>query len=556
MELTTATGGNMAPSDRQERRRQRRAERDAQLIWGVPARFMKPRLVFLAAVFFLMAFGLLMIYSSSSVVALSETGDPLYYVERQLITVGGGIILAIVIAGVGYRTIMDHSRFLLYGILLLLTLVWLPFAGQDAYGASRWIALGGFTLQPSEFAKPVIIVCAADLFERFYGEGSLDREEYYKLLVIEVLLPLLLIFAQPDKGTVMVLGISLLVMLYLSGCSGRSVGGLLAVLIVGFVGVSLATPYSRARLVTMIDPWKDEFGSGYQLIQGFYAFGSGGILGQGIGMSHQKYSYLPMAFNDFIYAVIGEECGLVGTLAVLAGFAVLLWAGYKVARYAPDLAGQLIAFGCSILLFVQMLLNVAGVIGIFPLSGKPIPFISYGGSSAISSLMLVGLVFSVSKESRLSFTEYDERREGFKVVGDSEESLHVGGYGSDIDVSSQVGEPTPRSMRGRDGRPNLTLVDGTRATRSSARGVRNRDEAPSREAAAGHAAGPEARGERRGVASHPEARVTIDSQGRERIDLGPSPSDRLRIIENQPRVRGGRTSGDSSKRSGRRNRRS
>ena len=168
--------------------------------------------------------------------------------------------------------------------------------------------------------------------------------------------------------------------------------------------------------MAMLDPWSDPYNNGYQLIQGFYAFGAGGLFGVGIGMSKQKYNYLPFAHNDFIFAVIGEECGVVGTVGMLAGFAVLLWAGYRIAINAPDLAGRLVAMGCSSILVIQMLLNVCGVIGIFPLSGKPIPFVSYGGSSIMSSIMIVGLIFSVSKESRMPLSEYDERRSAWSVT--------------------------------------------------------------------------------------------------------------------------------------------
>ena len=156
---------------------------------------------------------------------------------------------------------------------------------------------------------------------------------------------------------------------------------MLGVGIVGVLANSLKDDYSRARIVAVLNPWSDPTGSGYQLIQGFYAFGSGGLFGVGIGMSKQKYSYLPMAYNDFIFAVVGEELGLVGTLGLLAAFGVLAWAGFRIARYAPDMCGRLIAAGCTSLIIIQLLVNVCGVLGLIPLSGKPVPFVSYGGST-------------------------------------------------------------------------------------------------------------------------------------------------------------------------------
>ena len=515
----------------------RRDRRQTQLIWGVPARIMRPRLLFLAAVFFLLAFGLLMVYSASSVVALSDWGDPLYYLERQAIFAAVGIFCAWLIGKVGYRELMGNRKLLTVVILGALFIVFTPLAGHDANGASRWISWGGFTFQPSEFAKPVVILCFASLAEHYWGQGTLDKVDFRNRFLLEVAAPLVLILAQPDKGTTMVLGLTLLVMAYLAGASGRGVGIILALLVVGFFAISLIQPYSRARFLTMLDPWRDEFGSGYQLIQGFYAFGSGGLLGRGIGMSHQKYSYLPMAYNDFVFAVIGEECGLVGTLAVLAGFAVLLWAGYQIAKNAADQAGRLIALGSSVLLFVQMLLNVTGVIGVFPLSGKPIPFISYGGSSILATLILVGLVFSVSKESRVSLAEYDGRGRGLRVLDGSPMSDARGPAaspgpervrGAAFGDSGQVGQPTLRSQRPRPARNSgLTLVEGGRSVGAAPAGG---GRTSSRTRGAGY--------QSRGRQAHPDARITVDSQGRERIDLGPSPSDRLRIIESQPRLRG------------------
>ena len=286
-------------------------------------------------------------------------------------------------------------------------------------------------------------------------------------------------------------------MAYFAGCPAKVVISLLVLGLVAFFVLSFAQPYSRARLLAMLDPWKYQEKESYQLVQGFYAFSSGGVFGLGIGMSRQKYSYLPMAHNDFIFAVIGEECGLIGTIGVIVGFLVVLWAGFKIARYAPDAAGQLVALGCSSMLAIQMLLNVCGVIGIFPLSGKPIPFISYGGSSIMSSIMLVGLIFSVSCESGLSLTELDGARQNLRVRDDDELSTSESG---------QVGEVTVRSARLARPHSTLRLVGGGRTDHK----------APSPD---------------------PPGRVRVDSSGRRRIDLGPSASERLRSRHSRSKAR-------------------
>ena len=471
-----------------------RAERT---IFGVPERFMRPRLTLLAVVAILVGFGMLMVYSASSVTALRDTGDAAYYLKRELLFVAVGAVAALVLARTDYHV---WTQRLLMPVWVLTTVLLgiVIFAGTDNnMGANRWIDLGFFDLQPSEFAKITIIVTAAALAQRYFEEGALDWGSFIKLLGVGVGLPLVLIVAQPDKGSTMVLALTIIVMGYLAGVQKRILVGFLVMGVVLFLALSLKDDYSRQRLLTMLDPWADRYDTGWQLVQGFYAFGSGGLLGVGVGFSRQKYSYLPMAHNDFIFAIIGEECGLVGTIGLLCGFAVFLWAGLQIARHAPDLAGRLVAAGCTSLVIIQMLLNVCGVLGLFPLSGKPIPFISYGGSSIIASLMLVGLIASVSTHSRLPETSHDSMRRSWQLEDDRRAP---GGSGL-----SFVGEPTARSARGasRERRPSggFTVVVG---------------------------------GAGRGA---PHGRVTEGPGGRRRIDLGPSASDRLRGRGQGPRTR-------------------
>ena len=335
------------------------------------------------------------------------------------------------------------------------------------------------------------MLVAASLAQRYFEEGTLGWGEFVKLMGIGVGLPVVLIILQPDKGSTMVIGITIVTMGYLAGVPKRILLGFLALGLLAFLGLSLKDDYSRQRLLTMLNPESDPFGDGYQLLQGFYAFGTGGLFGVGIGFSKQKYSYLPMAHNDFIFAVIGEECGLLGTLGLLAGFAALGWAGYQIARHAPDLAGRLIAAGCTTILVIQMLLNVAGVIGIFPLSGKPIPLVSYGGSSVIASLMLVGMIVSVSVHSHLPETAHDGARRSWQV-----EDGAAGGPGLSL-----VGEPRPRSERAAapGAGPRLTVMDGGARGRGAGR-----------------------------RAERPAGRVMTDARGRRRVDLGPDAADRLR----------------------------
>ena len=477
-----------------------REAREATIL-GVPERFMRPRLVLIACVGILVGFGLLMVYSASSVTALESTGDAAYYLKRQLLFGVVGIVIAIVLAVVDYHVWVRRLLipiWVLTAALLALVIV----AGTDNdMGATRWINLGFFDLQPSEFAKITIVFTAANVAERYFEEGSLDWSGFLKLMVVGVGAPLVLIVVQPDKGTTMVLGLTIVVMGYLAGVPKRWLVALLIAGLVGFLAISLRDDYSRQRLLTMLDPWSDPFVTGYQLIQGFYAFGSGGLLGVGIGFSRQKYSYLPMAHNDFIFAVIGEECGLLGTLGVLAGFAVFMWAGFQIARYAPDLSGRLVAAGCTSLVIVQLLLNVCGVLGLFPLSGKPIPFLSYGGSSIIASMMIVGMIASVSLHSSLPETAHDGMRRSWQLEGER------GGGG-------------------------LSLVGGSRGPRGEGRGAPERGSSGFTVVQGGAPSRGRGSGGRRSSGGGSTGRGS-----RGRIDLGPSAGERLRGRDRGPRTR-------------------
>ena len=355
----------------------------------------------------------------------------------------------------------------------------------------------------SEFAKITLILVAANLLTEYYEGTTRSSRELQLMFIFGVLAPLGLIFVQPDKGTVTVVAVTLIIMLYFGGASGKMCVGLLVLGIAVLAFVSYAQPYSRARIQTMINPWSDPYNKGYQLIQGFYAFGSGGLFGVGLGFSRQKYSYLPMAHNDFIFAVIGEELGLVGTLGMLAVFALLGWAGARIAKNAPDLAGRLIASGCTGLIIIQLLVNVCGVLGMIPLTGKPVPFISYGGSTIVTCMLLSGLTVSVSRASRLPETVYDQARGRWNVdereQGDGRAFDAVEGFGGTHGEETFVSDPTPRSAR------TQTAFDAhsTDLAQSPFRVV---------EGGAGRSRG------------------ASDSQpsGRSRIDLGPSATERLR----------------------------
>lgn len=495
-------------------------EKGERKLFGVPERFMRPRLVLIAVVILLTAFGCLMIYSASSISSLTSDvlgNDPAYYLKKQLQFICIGGVVALVLAKMDYHVFTDGpgSRPIWVLMVAVLILVYTPVAGHSTYGASRWITVPLIgNLQPSEFAKVAIIWLSAGVCQSYFEEGTLDQRQFIRSGAAAAIAPCVLILFQPDKGTTMVIGVALLAMLYFAGFDRRILAAIGVAAFAGMVLLSVKDSYSLRRIQIMLDPFEDYYNDGYQLAQGQYAFGSGGLLGVGIGMSRMKYSYLPMAHNDFIFAIIGEECGLVGTVGVLAAFAVIGWAGMRIARCASDLSGRLVAAGCTVILIFQMLLNVSGVIGIFPLSGKPIPFLSYGGSSIIASLILVGALVSVSVHSSLPETVHDRTRRTWQQVPDDDPAS-----------LTFVSEARPRSARVTSRQEAQGRGTAAPTSAQAASG------SPFRVVAGG------AQGRSRGQARPQRGRVTTDANGRRRIDLGPSASDRLRGGSGGPRTR-------------------
>ena len=467
----------------------------------IPERFMQPRLVLLVSTAILVCFGLVMIYSASSISAMTSEDmgyNPFYYVQRQLGFAAAGVALAFIVSRIDYRAVVRNLQVPIWVVTIgMLAIIFTPIAGADAYGATRWISIGPFSFQPSEFAKITILISVSYLAQQYFIDQTIDQMEFFKKFAIAALAPLLLILAQPDKGSTLIIVGTLLVIGYLADVDRRVLATIAVAGFIGFAFLSLKDDYSRARVVTMLNPWADYYGAGYQLAQGFYAFGSGGIFGVGFGFSRQKYSYLPMAHNDFIFAVIGEELGFIGVLGLLVVFGALVWAGFKIARYAPDLTGRLIAAGCTSMFIIQAFVNIGGVLGLLPLSGKPLPFISYGGSTIMSSILMVGLLMSVSRQSRLPETEYDRQRASWSIA-EEQDTFDAPGFAglTMVDGGVGVGTPLPRSSR-----PKSSAQSSARPSRGV---LRSRDD------------------------DAPQGRITTDASGRRRIDLGPSASDRLR----------------------------
>lgn len=506
-------------------------------IAGVPARIMRPRLVFLSCLIAICMFGLLMIYSASSVESLQENGSSWFFLYRQAIFMFIGFVL---FAMIGSRLLpwpLFRSKLVWgvwFGVLVLLIAVLFVGQGAEEWGASRWIDLGIFNLQPAEVAKPVIIVLTAKIFADYFEDGTIDTRAFLIQMLIMLPFPLFLIFREPDLGTTIIIALTVFAIAILCGLPWRVVAFVtIAAFVLGAAAI-VTSPYRAKRFLAFLDPWSDPYDTGYQATLAIMALASGGLFGRGIGNSTMKYHYLPEAHNDYILAIIGEELGFVGTAIFVLVFVAMIIAAFYICREAPTLHAQLLASGCTIILAVQFLINVFGILGVMPMTGKPLPFVSYGGSSIIASLVLAALIFRVSVESNVE-TAADRRRSGMAVMGErSARASARRSAGSGDDVSGHIGRSTagearvrstrrdgsaPRADRAASSRSALSVYDGGRQGRSEASPTRR------------------------------EPRGTAGGYGR--IDLGSDAGERLRPRQERPRVDyRGVTGGNAPRRSG------
>lgn len=491
---------------RAERPRRRRATEfehstmGERLIAGVPARIMAPRLVFIVCLVALCLFGLLMVYSASSVEALQETGSSTYFLVRQAINMAIGLVFILIMCYApplsleAYRSFWPKPFwFIIMGMLVLVKVI-----GAGSGGAVRWIDLGFTTVQPSEFAKPVIIIIAARLAVDYFFDREIDTRQLLIGLATGVGVPLVLVFLQPDMGSTLIILLAVFCMFFLSGLPMRYTAYIVVAIAIAGVAGLIAQPYRLARFMVTLDPWQDPYGDGYQATLAIMAFASGGLFGRGIGGSTMKYNYLPEAHNDYILAIIGEELGLFGTILFFAVFIALVVAAFRIGTRSPDRFGRLIAYGCSLMLCIQFFVNVMGILGVTPMTGKPIPFISYGGSSVLASMIMAGLILRVSIESNRT-TIHDVRRQSLSVV------------------DRDRGRRSPES--------GFSVMEGGVG---SSRGRSRRQPAPSRTGRSSSASS-------KGSAGFGRTGI---SGGYDRVNLNGDPTDRLRSRGSGPRVNG------------------
>ncbi len=354
----------------------------------------------LVSVLILLSVGVVMVYSASSVEALALYGSASYFLKRQVVWALLGIVVMVVLARIPYERWERWSVPLFLFTLFCLLLVLVPHVGKDIGGARRWIGVGPLLFQPSELAKfSVVVLFAVTLTRRNVPVSDLRRGFLPHILAVVVLFGLIL--KEPDLGTALSLGGTAIVMMIVAGADLTHVIGLVLLGVPAIVALIITEPYRLQRITAFLDPFKDPLGSGYHTIQSLLALGSGGVLGTGLGHSALKYFYLPEPHTDFIFAILAEELGLVGGVAVIALFFVFAWRGYRIALASTDSFAAVLAVGMTTMVLLQAVLNIGVVTDSLPVTGVPLPFISYGGSSLLFTLAAVGILLNISRRGRV-----------------------------------------------------------------------------------------------------------------------------------------------------------
>jgi cell division protein FtsW len=365
----------------------------------VPRRLAPDLWLFGVAVALLSA-GVVMVYSASAIVAADRFHDPYFFLKKQLFwaLIGAGAMW--VALRVDYRWLekVVVPALVVAGVLLVLVLI--PPIGQAINGTRRWIRLGVVSFQPAELAKLALVVYLAAFLARKRGAMEDFRTGALPpLLVAGAMAGLVL--AQPDLGNCLTLIALTFGLLYLAGSPIKHLAWVAAPAVPLLVMAVWMAPYRMRRITAFLDPWADPRGSGFQIIQSWLALGNGGLVGQGIGGSRQKLFYLPESHTDFIFAILGEELGFVGGLAIVALFAVLIWRGLRIGLRAPDAFGSYLALGITVLLATQTLVNLGVVTGLLPTKGLPLPFISFGGSALLMTMLATGVLLNISQQAHV-----------------------------------------------------------------------------------------------------------------------------------------------------------
>lgn len=355
-------------------------------------------ILLLVAVITLSIFGVLMIYSASSIWSEYKFNDSFHYLKYQSIFLIIGIIIMLIISKIDYKIYYQKANTILIICIVLLILVLIPGIGSVRNGSRSWFGIGPLGIQPSEFAKLGMII-----FTSKYLTNSNKFLKSYKKGVFPILGILFFLFGlimlQPDMGTGTILVISIIALLFIAGVNMKFFFGMGFLGVIGVVVLIIIAPYRMDRITSFLDPWSDALGTGFQIIQSLYAIGPGGLLGTGFLNSIQKHFYLPEPQTDFIFSIIAEEFGVVGAFIVVGLFAIILWRGIKTTLNANDQFAKYLGFGMIFQMTFQAIMNLMVVIGLIPVTGVTLPFLSYGGSSLLISMISMGILLNISRNS-------------------------------------------------------------------------------------------------------------------------------------------------------------
>jgi cell division protein FtsW len=354
----------------------------------------------------LVAFGLVMVYSASSARAMLAAGDPAYYLKRQALYALVGLAALAVLSRVDFRALRFAAAPLL-GVSFVLLLAVLAL-GTEVNGARRWLSTGVIDFQPSELAKLGLALWVAAFLARRPAPRTLS--ELLRPLGLVVGLAAGLILVEPDLGTAIAIALMVTGMLVVAGTPSRVLAGGAGVAVTILLAAIWLEPYRRTRFLSFLDPWQDPDGAGFQSVQAMIALGSGGFLGVGLGESVQKVYYLPEASTDMIFAIVGEELGLLGSIGVIAAFALFGYAGFNIALRCREPFGKALATGLTALVCGQAAVNMGAVLGLLPLTGIPLPFVSYGGSSLVIGLASVGVLLNIAVNGERKEAQVPDRR--------------------------------------------------------------------------------------------------------------------------------------------------
>ncbi len=354
--------------------------------------------ILLIAVIIITLFGALMIYSSSYVWSAYKFNDPYKYLKSQSIFLILGYITMIVVSNFSYHKYKKLSNIILGICTILLILVLIPGIGTVRNGSRSWFGLGGFGIQPSEFTKLGLIIFTSKYLSNNTKDLKNIKKGVFPILSV-VFLIFGLIMLEPDFGTGVVIVMTIIVLLFTSGVKMNFFIKIGLLGVIGIVILILIAPYRLERITSFLNPWTDPLGSGFQIIQSLYAIGPGGLLGLGFGNSIQKHFYLPEPQTDFIFSIISEEFGFMGVIFVSALFLTIIIRGFMIAMKCEDHFGKYLAFGITFGLAFQTILNLMVVVGLIPVTGVTLPFLSYGGSSLIISLIGIGILLNISKNN-------------------------------------------------------------------------------------------------------------------------------------------------------------